>query len=305
MNYLLRIGFGLVLFLIVTTNPVAAQKSKEYPLWEKGIPNNPVEYQQEKVREESVNESSPSQKNRVFSQVSEPTYTLYKAKKDVPNGVAVVICPGGGFRDVWFDREGADFALWLADRGITSLVLKCRTFNADAEGFTLERDAYNPEVYADAKQAIHILRSESEKLNIDKNKIGIVGFSAGGALALYAALSIFESQLPGYAKFDENTDPDFVCPIYPGINNAIYHTVKHKQKIPPMFMVNGAQDDVTPADKCIQLYTALLERKVTAELHIYAKGTHGFDSGIGRGNSVSTWQNSFINWLKDLNFIEN
>ncbi|WP_346861224.1 alpha/beta hydrolase [uncultured Draconibacterium sp.] len=304
MNYLLKIGFVLVFFLTVVSSSVNAQKAKEHLLWEKGIPNNPIQYEQEKVREEQVNESSLSQKNRVFSQVSEPTYTLYKAKKDIANGVAIVICPGGGFRDVWFDREGADFALWLAERGITSLVLKYRTFNADAEGFTLEREVYNPEVYADAKQAIHILRTQSEKLNIDKNKIGISGFSAGGALALYAGLAIFESQLPEYADFDERTEPDFVAPIYPGINNAIYHTVKHKQKVPPMFLVNGAQDDVTPPDKCIQLYTALLERKVPAELHIYAKGSHGFDSGIGRGKSVATWQNSLINWLKDMDFIE-
>ena len=82
-----------------------------------------------------MSESSLSKKNRVFSQVSEPTYTLYKAKKEAANGVALVICPGGGFRDVWFDREGADFAMWLAEKGITSLVLKYRTFNSDANNF--------------------------------------------------------------------------------------------------------------------------------------------------------------------------
>jgi dipeptidyl aminopeptidase/acylaminoacyl peptidase len=71
-----------------------------------------------------------------------------------------------------------------------------------------------------------------------------------------------------------------------------------------MFLVNGAQDEVTPADKCIKLYSALLERKVPAELHIYAKGGHGFDSGIGTGYGPASWQDSFINWLKDLKFIE-
>lgn len=304
MKHLFKVLSILLFICIVFSNSTIAQKAKEYPLWEKGIPNNPVQYKQEKVRMEAVNESSPSQMNRVFSQVWEPTYTLYKAKKDVANGVALVICPGGGFRDVWFDREGVDFAIWLAERGITSLVLKYRTFNIDAEGFSLEREVYNPEVYADAKQAIHILRAQSEKLNIDKNKIGIAGYSAGGALSLYAALNIFESQLPAYANFKENTNPNFVCPIYPGINNAIYHSIKHKAKVPPMFLVNGAQDELTPADKCIKLYSALLERNIPAELHIYAKGKHGFDSGIGRGHSVASWQNSFINWLKDLNFIE-
>jgi acetyl esterase/lipase len=293
----------IAITLFLSSNLVTAQSVKEHPLWPDGIKNNPVKYKEEKVRTSEVNESSLSGKNRVFSQVSEPTYILYQPERSKNTGVAIVICPGGGFRDVWFDREGVDFALWLAKKGITSLVLKYRTYNADADDFSLDRDVYNAEVYADAKQAIHILRSQSEQLGIDKNKIGIGGFSAGGALSLYAALDIFESVLPEYAHFSENTMPDFVCPIYPGINNAIYFAVKQKEIIPPMFLVNGAEDTVTPAAKCIQLYSALLEKGVPAELHVYAKGNHGFDSGIGRGYGIATWRDSFINWLKDMEFI--
>lgn len=301
----LKIFAVLFLFVFFLCNSAEAQKSQELPLWSESIPNNPVKYDMEKVRENKANESSLSQKNRVFSQVSEPSYSIYRAEKATANGVAIVICPGGGFRDVWFDREGADFAIWLAEKGITSLVLKYRTFNAEAKNFELEREVYNSEVYADAKQAIHILRSQAKTLNIDENKIGIAGYSAGGALALYAALDIFESVLPEYADFTESTRPDFVCPIYPGINNAIYHSIKHKENIPPMFLINGAEDDVTPADKCIKLYTALLKRKVPSELHIYAKGKHGFDSGMGRGlHGIASWQDSFISWLKDMGFIE-
>ena len=293
----------LIAVLFLVSNFSGAQTTKELPLWPDGIKNNPVKYKEEKVRTSRVKESSLSGKNRVFSNVSVPTYIIYKAEKSKNTGVAMVICPGGGFHDVWFDREGVDLALWLAKKGVTSLVLKYRTFNSDAEGFSLQWEVYNGEVYADAQQAIHILRSQSEQLEIDKNKIGIGGFSAGGALSLYAALHIFESVLPEYAHFEENTTPNFVCPVYPGINNAIYSSVKHKQKIPPMFLVNGAEDTDTPAVKCIQLYTALLERGVPAELHIYAKGNHGFDSGVGRGFGVSTWRDSFLAWLKDMDFI--
>ena len=160
---------------LITSHISSVQAQNELPLWPEGIPNNPVQYNAELVRTNEVNASSLSKQNRVFSRVSEPTYTLYKAKKELANGIALVICPGGGFRDVWFDREGADFALWLAQKGITSLVLKYRTFNPDSENFTLERGVYDAEVYADAKQAIHILRSQSEYLKIDKNKIGIAG----------------------------------------------------------------------------------------------------------------------------------
>lgn len=291
-------GSFLVFFLMINLG----KAQQEFPLWPAGIKDNPVKYNEEKIRTYDANEKSPSQKNRVFSQVSNPVYCLFQP--EVANGVAVVICPGGGFKDIWFDREGVDLAMWLAKKGVTSLVLKYRTYNTDAENFSLEQVKYNAEVYADAKQAINILRSRANELKIDKNKIGIGGFSAGGALSLYAALNIFKSILPEYAKFSENTNPDFVFPIYPGINNAIYQSVKTSQKVPPMFLINGAEDTVTPADKCIKLYSALLERKIPAELHIYAKGNHGFDSGVGRGNGVASWQNSFIFWLKDLGFLE-
>lgn len=299
-----KLTLSVAAIMFLCSNLTNAQSTKELPLWPNGINDNPVQYEEEKVRTSEVNESSLSGKNRVFSQVSEPTYSIYQAEKSKNTGVAIVICPGGGFRDVWFDREGVDFALWLADKGVTSLVLKYRTFNSDAKSFSMKRDVYDKEVYADAKQAIHLLRSQSDQLGIDKNKIGIGGFSAGGALSLYAALNLFESVLPEYTHFEESTMPNFVCPIYPGINNAIYSAIKHKENIAPMFLVNGAEDTVTPAIKCIQLYTALLERGVPAELHVYAKGNHGFDSGIGRGYGVSTWRDSFIAWLKDLEFID-
>ena len=163
-------AFPVLVILIFLTNSMAkSQVSKELPLWPDGIPNNPIEYKKEKVREENVNKTSLSQKNRVFSQVSQPTYILYQADQEIATGVAMVICPGGGFRDVWFDREGADFALWLAQKGITSLVLKYRTFNSDVEDFGLTRDVYAKEVYADAKQAIHILLSQSDYPNYFKN----------------------------------------------------------------------------------------------------------------------------------------
>jgi len=301
MKHLLKALPLLLLIALICSMPVQSQSGKELPLWPDGIADNPVAYTQEKLRSPDANESSPSGMNRVFSQVSEPTYVLYKAEKSIANSVAMVICPGGGFRDVWFDREGTDFALWLAEKGITSLVLKYRTFNPDAKDFSLQREIYNREVHIDALQAIHVLRSQAAELNIDLNKIGIAGYSAGGALALMATLDIYEDSLPQYARFKENTLPDFACLIYPGIDDVFLQTIKTKEQIPPMFMINGAEDDVTPANKCIELYIALLEKKVPAELHVYAKGRHGFDSGIGRGFGVASWQDSFINWLKDMN----
>jgi acetyl esterase/lipase len=280
-----------------------AQLPPEKPLWPNGIPDNPVKYSQEKLRETEPHQGSLSHQNRVFSCVSTPTYTIFKAEH--PNGVGLVICPGGGFRDVWIDREGNDFALWLAQYGVTSLVLKYRTFNEDADNFHLTRDAYNPQVYADARQAIFILRSQANELNLDVNKIGISGFSAGGALSLMAGLNLYEDELPAYANFGKiSASPDFLCLIYPGISPQVMIRAKTTDSIPPVFMINGAEDNTTPAPKCVDLYQIFLDNNIPAELHIYAKGSHGFDSGIGRGNGVAMWRDSFVAWLKDMKFIE-
>jgi acetyl esterase/lipase len=170
MKSLSRSLLTLILILSGTWNFSSyAQLPSEQLLWPKGIPGNPMKYKEEKLRTDNIRKSSPSQLNRVFSCVSVPTYIIHKPEKGKTNGVTVVICPGGGFRDVWFDREGNDFGIWLAQRGITSLVLKYRTFNADAEGFTLSWNEYLPQVYADAKQAIYTLRSKAKELEIDEN----------------------------------------------------------------------------------------------------------------------------------------
>ncbi|MFN8239420.1 MAG: alpha/beta hydrolase [Bacteroidales bacterium] len=295
----------IVLTLVLATvSLLEAQVPLEQALWPDGIPGNPVVYKTEKVRKENFRASSLSQSNRVFSQVSKPTYVIIRPSTVKPNGTAVVICPGGGFRDVWFDREGIDLALWLAGKGVTSLVLKYRTFNPDAEGNTLTVDKYYPQVIADARQAIHTLRSEAGKLGLDVRKIGICGFSAGGSLSLRAASGMDDKKYPSYVKFTDNdSKPDFAGLFYPGLDNELISSVAKKETFPPVFIMNGGEDNITPASNCIELYKVLTEKKFSCELHIYSKGGHGFDSGLERGNAISTWRDSFLAWLKDRGFI--
>jgi acetyl esterase/lipase len=306
MKSLSRLFISLALFLSGLCNfDSSAQLPQEQPLWPKGIPGNPVKYKEEKLRTSDVLISSLSQLNRVFSCVSVPTYIIHKPEKGKSNGVAVVICPGGGFRDVWFDREGNDFGLWLAKQGVTSLVLKYRTFNTDAEGFKLTRNEYMPQVYADALQAIYTLRSKAKELDIDENKIGIAGFSAGGSLSIRVALGMYENELPAYAAFNQvSTKPDFAGLFYPGLDSEVINLAGKKDAFPPVFIMNGGEDKTTPAGNCIELYKVLTSKNFSTELHIYAKGGHGFDSGVGRGYAISTWRDSFIAWLKDAAFIK-
>ena len=292
------------IFLILSGTGIA-QLPAEQLLWPDGIPGNPVKYKEEKLVRNSYRPGSESQGNRVFSCVSVPTYIIHRPEKGKSTGVAIVICPGGGFRDVWFDREGNDLGLWLAKRGVTSLVLKYRTFNTGEEGFKLTWNDYAPHVYADARQAIYTLRNNAKELDIDMNKIGIGGFSAGGTLSLMAALGIYQEKLPSYVKFGKiNTNPDFVGLFYPGLNSDLMKQVKNKDIFPSVFIMNGGEDTTTPAANCIELYNMLTSKKVSVEMHIYAKGGHGFDSGIERGNGISIWRDSFAAWLKDKGFIK-
>jgi acetyl esterase/lipase len=281
-----------------------AQLPDQKPLWPAGIPNNPVKYKEEKIRVNDFRPASLSQSNRVFSCVSDPSYYIIKPEKGKANGAAMVICPGGGFRDVWIDREGLDLGLWLVQKGVTCLVLKYRTFNSDEEGFKLNYGEYAPHVYADARQAIFILRSSAKELGIDEHKIGIGGFSAGGSLSMMTALGIYQEKLPSYANFGQvNTDPDFIGLFYPGLNPDYMARAKKAETFPPVFIMNGGEDTTTPAANCIELYDILTSKKLSVEMHIYSKGGHGFDSGIDRGNGISMWRDSFVAWMKDRGII--
>jgi dienelactone hydrolase len=108
---------------------------------------------------------------------------------------------------------------------------------------------------------------------------------------------MYEKELPSYASFNQvNTNPDFVGLFYPGLDPDLINLAKKKDTFPPAFIMNGGEDKTTPAEHCIELYNVLTSRHFVAELHIYAKGGHGFDSGLERGYAISTWRDGFVSW---------
>ncbi|MFT5401897.1 MAG: acetyl esterase/lipase/outer membrane protein assembly factor BamB [Verrucomicrobiales bacterium] len=265
---------------------------EEKPLWPaEDALGNVIRYEGgEQSRALQASSTSPSGLNRVFSHVSKSTYAIHQPDK--PNGVGLVICPGGGYRDVWLDREGHDLALWLAPFGVTSLVLKYRTNNTKYSDYV-----YGPAVTSDAWQAIRVLREQAESLGIDPNKIGISGFSAGGNLALQALFG--ES---GQAE----TRPNFGGLFYPWFREVDYtRTIETGANIPPLFIMNAADDMVTPAHLCLDFYAKLLAAKVPkTELHIVNRGGHGFDLGDSSGASTAMWKESFVKWMADVGLSE-
>ncbi len=281
----------------------AVELPPELPLWKTPPADHVIQHAvDEQVRTAPARDGAPSGSNRVFSHVSQPTYCIHRPEK--PNGVGLVICPGGGYRDVWLDREGHDLAIWLKDYGITSLVLKYRTNTPDKDGrMVYAWDEYLPAVEADARQAIRILRESAADLGLQPDRIGICGFSAGGNLALLATLY----SEPKQPQPQTSGMPDFTGLFYPWFRDDYGDDLARRsaeespvRPVGPVFMMNAQDDRVTPPEKCVAFYQQLLAAGVKAELHIYTRGSHGFDLGVGRGESTAMWPASFIAFLRDV-----
>ena len=299
------VSVAFVVMLSIGPTLCAVELPEELPLWEK-VPGDYAIAQdiKEEVRSYKARPGAPSGSNRVFSFVSSPTYSIHRPKK--PNGIGLVICPGGGFRDVWIDREGHDLAIWLKRHGVTSLVLKYRTRPTDLSGPNTWR-GYQRAVRADGWQAIRILRIQAKDLGLKPDKIGICGFSAGGHLAISCSLG----SEPKRPADQVSSRPDFAGLFYPGIPEDINEIIaahtnseNDTSDICPMFTINARIDELTPVDKCLDFYVMLLKAGVEAEIHVFSKGSHGFDMGDGRGESMAIWPKSFVAWLKDSNIIE-
>lgn len=291
---LLTLGLSLTLRFTVD-----AQTSEEKPLWPSGITDNPVKYTTaEEVVDFDVNPQSLSKKNRVFRKVSVPTYVLHLPPPGKETGVAVVICPGGGFVDNWFDREGTDLALWLKERGVASLVLKYRLNTRDSsKNFVIPRDTYFEAAFDDAKQAIITLRKDASKLKIDPNKIGIAGFSAGGTLAVELAATDEINKEPGKVSWKPNFAGLFYAAFLKNYN-------VRKESCPPVFLINAHDDKLTTAAKCVDFYSSLLKAEIPAEMHIYNKGSHGFAMDFSKGETLKYWPESFLGWLMDIGMVQ-
>ena len=304
MSLILRLA-ALTTLLSLATPLSAGEFPPDLPLWGDGSPEHPIRLElEEQVRSHKAQPGSLTGQNRAFSSVSSPTYSIHRPEK--PNGVGLVICPGGGFRDIWIDREGHDLAIWLKDHGVTSLVLKYRTRPTELTSREMWQD-YQSAVQADGRQAIRILREQAKDLALDPHTIGICGFSAGGHLAISCTLhgepKTVERKVSGM--------PDFTGLFYPGIPEGALEAITTRsapqsqiRPIGPMFIVNARVDKLTPADKCVDFYAALLKAGVDAEIHIFSKGSHGFGMGEGRGESTALWPTSFVAWLHDCGIID-
>jgi acetyl esterase/lipase len=275
------------------------------PLWPEGVPGAKPAPGDEQV-----------QKDRV-SNVHVPTLTHFPAPGSGTSKAAVVICPGGGYQVLAFGHEGIDVARRLNAMGVSAFIVKYRL-----------REFGHPAPLQDVTRAIRTVRSRAKEFGVSPDRIGVLGFSAGGHLAATAA-TLFDSPeaRTGSAVDSVSARPDFAALIYPVITlkgpfahagsrrNLIGETPDPAQvdrlslelqvtkNTPPAFLVHTAEDKGVPLENSLLFYQAIRSAGGSAELHLYEKGPHGFGLGQGLG-PASDWPARLETWMRAHRWIE-
>ncbi len=251
--------------------------------------------------------------------ISNPTIDIYPALHGTATGTAILICPGGGYSVLAIKHEGSQIAEWLSKLGITGIVLKYRL----PDSTIMTNKTIGP--LQDAQRAMRIIRSHAREWNINPNKIGILGFSAGGHLA--STLSTHYNDKVYESTDTTNAKPDFSILIYPVItmDSTITHmgsrinllgkhpsselVKKYSNELqvnkdtPPAFLVCSMDDNTVPIQNSIDYALALNKNKISCELHIYEKGGHGYGMGRSTGTE-STWPEACKKWLKENGYLK-
>jgi acetyl esterase/lipase len=246
-----------------------------------------------------------TEQTRLVTNVTKPTLTVYRPAKDRDTGTAVVICPGGGYWDLYWQLEGEEVAAWLNSLGVTGILLKYRVPRRPDE--PKGEPARRP--LQDAQRAIRLIRSKARAWGIAPDRIGMVGFSAGGHLAAATALNFEKRTYPPIDALDKlSCRPDFAIVVYPGYLKArdkdeLAPGLRVPKGAPPMFLAHGGDDLISSPAHSVVMYLALKRAGVPAELHIYAGAAHDF--GVRRSDRpCSTWTRSCAAWLRQQGFLK-
>jgi acetyl esterase/lipase len=279
----IRASACFALFLTTTAMPAAAPPAPpDAPvvlLWPNGAPGSEGKTGQEVVDDKGV-----------VTNVHKPSITVMLPARDKATGAAVLVCPGGGHRLLVMEHEGYDIGRWLNSLGVAAFVLKYRLAREPNSTYALDREA--PQ---DASRALRVIRSRAAEWHINPARIGVMGFSAGGEVVMYASARFDRGNPQATDPIEtQSSRPDFQVLVYPG---PLGSELPVPQDAPPAFLVS-AYDDNGPAVTVAKVFLALKSAGVPAELHVYNRGGHGF--GIRtRPMPVSTWPERFKEWLSD------
>jgi acetyl esterase/lipase len=277
--------------LLLAAQPATAQDRIELKVWPNGVPGETKD-----IEPETATTSAPPRAVTRIANVSQPMLTLYPAPKEKANGCAVVVCPGGGYNILAYDLEGTEVAEWLNSIGVTAVLLKYRV---------PRRDKDHPHVapLQDAQRAIRLARQNAKAWKIDPTRVGILGFSAGGHLAVMAGTHWDESNYPQVDAADAlSCRPDFLIPIYPAYlghrqdSSRLSPLVRVNAQTPPTFIAIAYNDADRPIFAAL-LLVAFKKAGVPAELHVYSQGGHGF--GLRPSDKPAcTWPQRCAEWLR-------
>ncbi len=266
------------------------QRGQEMKLWPNGAPGSEGETAPE-VFQPSPNSKLP--KN--FSVVHYPSIYAFFPPKDETNGMAVVVAPGGGHSQLVIDKEGWEIADWLNKNGIAAFVLKYRLARAQGSHYTVAGDAL-----ADAARAMRTVRSHASEWGLESNRIGIMGFSAGGEIAALMETRFDEGKAGASDTIERaSSRPDFAILVYPGFKPG---TITVPKDAPQTFLV-CADDDRSHVVTTVNMYLDLEKQEVSSEMHIYASGKHGFGMR-GSTHPVASWPDRLKEWMVDRQLLQ-
>jgi len=262
---------GSLLVLLVGALPLFADPSVTVlDVWPAAAPGEKGD-----LPPESVAPLQPGQREvKRITNVSKPTLHIYRPDKSKDTGAAVLIAPGGGYSILAWDLEGTEVAEWLNSIGVTAAVLKYRVPRRSPE----TKDNIAP--LQDAQRAMSLLRSKSKELGIDPQRIGMLGFSAGGHLTARTCTNFTKRSYTAIDAVDEvSARPDFAVLIYPAYfldkQGELVAELPVSKETPPCFFAHAYNDPITP-ENSLKMAIALKQNKVNAEVHVYSTGGHGF-----------------------------
>ncbi|MBY0458939.1 MAG: alpha/beta hydrolase [Gemmataceae bacterium] len=290
---MLRVCLSLSLFLALA---LAARGAEPIKLWPGKPPGETKD-----IGDEKLLEPKNATDVKRLTNVGAPTITVYAPPKDKANGTAVVVAPGGGYSILAIEHEGTQVCEWLNSLGVTAFLLKYRV---------PKRDAQTPDNLAmvqDAQRAITLVRSKSKEFGVNPDRVGMLGFSAGGHLT--ACTALFKKRMYDgidAADKDFGHQPNFAVLVYPAYLTDKEGKLKPEFEVakdaPPMFFAHSSDDPVT-SEGSVALYLALTKNKVPAELHLYATGGHGY--GMKKvPHPCATWPDRAGDWLKARGLLE-
>ncbi len=280
----MRSVVSILLLSFISFNMFSQERDTVY-LWPGAVPG------EKEVKHKAIEMPDHSRDVTRLTDITDPIFITFEPEANTNNGTGIIVCPGGGYERLAIDIEGYEVAAWLNKHGYTAFVLEYRV--PDKQEGALQ----------DIQRAIRIIRKQADKWKIDPDKLGVLGFSAGGSLCARASTEYDKKTYTPIDKADSlSCKPDFSLLIYPayldkGPNRSLTPELKVDKNTPPMFIF--ATSDDSHSNSALVMATALRDAKEPVELHILPSGGHGY--GLRAGNpAADVWPQLAEKWLKEI-----